>query len=1284
MTNFKKGLFKVTGLGGRMVAVFFALAVAFGVTALTACGNPAGPTAPPAGPTVNVTVLPSDRDVIPGLRLPLLASVAGGSEDDIAWSIRYSGHDATVVAPQNGRFYLMVSEHEPTDFNFILVRATHSSGVFGEASFNVIDADFTIEDILITPVSGYEATNNSYTTIYRAGTAVFKAQVITNPPEAAANFGTVVWYISAGQRVGNDHQTEIERNEVLVQVSSEHNLEDRNLTLRARALAIWSEYREVTISIPAPVVTGVTISHDSPSLDEDPYGIDRGGVVQFYVDVQGNHNPILDVSWHIKDYYDNATNISSAGLLSLGASEPEGTITVWAVSNTGNVRSNEITVNVLQPHPYVVYSIDIVALTPSGASPLYVHRGTTINFRVDTEFEDNREPLFSLQRFIWTVQNGHVDTAFDTYTQPPPPPPAAVTNMLRISEHEAPGNTFTVRVQFYIRGATDETDATFQVTILDPVAETVSVTAPDGSNASRGGNIPLNAVVAGLGHPSQSVDWDFPAPPDDSRYVLRHAETRVTGNANPFMLQIAADQLPGYIRVRATSTVAPNPQGYIAIHVRHPLAQAVEITASEDPIVRGRGMSYDFGAATTLVTGPYGNPYQGGITWSIVGHPQGTTGGSSITPAGYLTVGYYETITPLTIRASSAAGGEINASIGHGDVNLYIPVANAVAITPTSATVARGQSQEFSAIVTGNNNPQQGVTWSIVGHPSGTPDGSSITPEGLLTIADYEYLNTLSVQATASGSQNINNGWDTVIVSIPSRPTGIILTGAFGSDVPINRAGARTRQFGATVTSTFGGTLSQDVEWQIAGAVGVQGGRIETYITGTGLLTVSGREPVGTTRIQVMAWPAGFPELVQYGWVYLTGELQVGRWEIVRAGTDHAVAITRSGYGAQRGGALYAWGRNQHGQLGLGSTGDHSSPQRMSPYYDWEYVSAGWAHTVALREGWIYGVGRIWSSGHGSGLGVVGLGNNNRLSPIDSRSNWATVQATHSAIFAINEAGELWAMGGNAHRLLGVGNTANQTEMTRVYLRNEQDAPLPDEDQPVWVSIRASLYSALAMTSDGKVFAWGSNAQGQLSNEVAGTGNQTSPQQILNTGGLEAHTWETIAVGMQWAAAINSDGHLYTWGNNTDNRAGRGTTVTGNHPIPARIGGSTTFSSITLNNSRSGLAIDTDGQLWSWGFNLHGQVGRGTSGTGSFYGMYVIEQGIDALGETVSFPLSDPNPPGADVPRTWLTSSMTQAFALAIDSDGTMWSWGLNANGALGLGHTNAGNFRPVEVPNGE
>jgi hypothetical protein len=152
-------------------------------------------------------------------------------------------------------------------------------------------------------------------------------------------------------------------------------------------------------------------------------------------------------------------------------------------------------------------------------------------------------------------------------------------------------------------------------------------------------------------------------------------------------------------------------------------------------------------AFTTSVTGT-GSPAQS-VTWSIDGTP---ASGTSITQGGSLTVAAGETAATLTIRATSTVDtaqsgtAAVTVTAPAPDVTETAPTVTGVTVSPGTASVVKGNTQTFTAIVAGTNSPAQTVNWSIDGtHAAGT----GITG-GNLTVAAGETAATLTIRATST------------------------------------------------------------------------------------------------------------------------------------------------------------------------------------------------------------------------------------------------------------------------------------------------------------------------------------------------------------------------------------------------------------------------------------------------------------------------------------------------------------------------------------------------------
>jgi len=129
---------------------------------------------------------------------------------------------------------------------------------------------------------------------------------------------------------------------------------------------------------------------------------------------------------------------------------------------------------------------------------------------------------------------------------------------------------------------------------------------------------------------------------------------------------------------------------------------------------------------------------------------------------------------------------------------------------------------------------------------------------------------------------------------------------------------------------------------------------------------------------------------------------QVGtdtNWASVSAGVTHTVAVRTDG-------TLWAWGTNEHGRLGDGTTTLRNIPAQVGTDTTWASVSAGTEHTVAVRtDGTLWAWGSNWEGALGDGTGI------HRSTPvrIGVATNWASVSAGFNHTVAVRTDGTLWA-----------------------------------------------------------------------------------------------------------------------------------------------------------------------------------------------------------------------------------------------------------------------------------
>ena len=194
------------------------------------------------------------------------------------------------------------------------------------------------------------------------------------------------------------------------------------------------------------------------------------------------------------------------------------------------------------------------------------------------------------------------------------------------------------------------------------------------------------------------------------------------------------------------------------------------------------------------------------------------------------------------------------------------------------------------------------------------------------------------------------------------------------------------------------------------------------------------------------------------------------------------------------------------------------------------------------------------------------------------------------------------------------------------------------------------------------VWAWGSNDSGQLGNPTTLYGAPPAPVKGPNGEDMLSDV-SAVAAGYEHALALKRDGTVWAWGRNTEGQLGDGTTV--NRPIPVQVRGSggngflTGISIIAAGGGHS-LAVDTQGRVWAWGYNVNSQLGDGST-TNS------------------PSPLAVRGPGGSGSLSGIVAVAGGSAHTLALKSDGTVWAWGLNVSGQLGNGSFNIND--PLYLP---
>jgi alpha-tubulin suppressor-like RCC1 family protein len=146
-------------------------------------------------------------------------------------------------------------------------------------------------------------------------------------------------------------------------------------------------------------------------------------------------------------------------------------------------------------------------------------------------------------------------------------------------------------------------------------------------------------------------------------------------------------------------------------------------------------------------------------------------------------------------------------------------------------------------------------------------------------------------------------------------------------------------------------------------------------------------------------------------------------------------------------------------------------------------------------------------------------------------------------------------------------------------------SPIPVQGVGSVTAVAAGQSHGLALRSDGTVLAWGDDSFGQLGN---GRASGTSPHPT-RVPGLDHVT--AITAGSTYSLAMRSDGTVWAWGTNAFGNLGDGTNTA--RASPVKVSGLTGVTKIAAADALS-VALKFDGTVWDWGFNDSGQLGNGT------------------------------------------------------------------------------------------
>jgi alpha-tubulin suppressor-like RCC1 family protein len=396
----------------------------------------------------------------------------------------------------------------------------------------------------------------------------------------------------------------------------------------------------------------------------------------------------------------------------------------------------------------------------------------------------------------------------------------------------------------------------------------------------------------------------------------------------------------------------------------------------------------------------------------------------------------------------------------------------------------------------------------------------------------------------------------------------------------------------------------------------------------------------------------------------------------------------QSSLALQSNGTLWSWGNNSYGQLGNNSATNISSPIQVGALSLWSQISSGYYSTLAIQSN-----GTLWAWGNNA-FGQLGLNTSTYYSSpvqVGALSNWATVLISSFSGLSIVSNGSLYAWGTNGFGQLGQNDTVNRSSPVQVALAGpynqigvglgngyaikndgtlwaigrgvfgtlgtgsttDASSLVQVGSSSLWTNVSGSRLGVLAIQTPGTLWAWGNNASGSLGLNTSG-GTFSTPVQV---GALS--NWTRAAGGNDFSLALKNDGTLWSWGTNGNGQLGLNTNG-GTFSTPVQVGALTTWTRISAGNAHSGF-IQSNGTLWMCGYNVTGQLGVNTSTTR-------ISSPVQVGTLSVWTQISCGSGPGN-----------LYGFSMAVQSNGTLWAWGNDGYGQLGL-NTSANYSSPVQV----
>jgi alpha-tubulin suppressor-like RCC1 family protein len=382
------------------------------------------------------------------------------------------------------------------------------------------------------------------------------------------------------------------------------------------------------------------------------------------------------------------------------------------------------------------------------------------------------------------------------------------------------------------------------------------------------------------------------------------------------------------------------------------------------------------------------------------------------------------------------------------------------------------------------------------------------------------------------------------------------------------------------------------------------------------------------------AFPWTFPLLFLSGCSDSTGpeSLDPGRFVALAADDWHTCALRGDG-------ALFCWGSNGSGQLGLdGFDRERGVPARVQSPLEFGAVAAGQGHTCALTTD---GEAYCWGEGSRGALGTGDEDSEYAPARVATDLRFSAIDVGSRRACALTADGEAWCWGSNDDGALGDGS---QDEFASTPSRVEASVR--------FTSVTVGFRHTCGLDSDGGAWCWGTNQVGQLGAPTSET-CEDAPCSRTPVAVAGDRRFKALSAGGGSTCGVEKSGDALCWGVGTGGVLGNGSHEHRSAPVP--ISGGLSLESVGAGVGQV-CGTTADGAAWCWG---RAHLGDGSRNESAVPVSVTLSEPVDAV-------------------------SVASDHTCGLTRAGAVWCWGSNRFGQLGDGSPTLGSTIPVPVDAGE